>query len=315
MNSRYKFNEDSSGVSAVLVIVIAAVVIIAGVTMYLIVLNDDDERRYVLGTKWTYDIEGESDGIPYTGTMEREVVGHNNEVDLHKIVTTRSMLDESVTETEYHLEAKQGVVPKGSLNAGKEKIQTTDGSVTVNVWFCFTDGATCIYYVKGDIPYLIEIVSYTTHSGRQTATLTSCSIDYTEPYKQSENVGKTYTYFDAATATTLVSECVVDCKDGRYGVRQTLLEDGEESKERLRLCDTFQGLITGSVKQEETAGLMTIDGNKVLEIWSSDQALLPSIKYCMDPGTKIIYKFTETDEVQGTIMNFVLKSYTRNEVE
>jgi len=315
MNSTYKISRDRSDVSAVLVIVIVAAVIIAGVTVYLTVLNDDDERRYALGTKWTYDIEGEADGIPYTGTMEREIIGHSNEVDLHEIKTIRSMLDESVIDTEYHLGAKQGVVPKGSFNAGRERIQTIDGLVIVNVWFCFMDGAICTYYVKGDIPYRIEVVSYTTHSDSQTATLTSCSIDYAEPYKQSENIGKTYTYFDAATATTLVSECIVDCKDGRYGVRQTLFEDGEESKERLRLCDTFQGLIIGSVKQEETSGLMTIDGTKVLEIWSLDQALLPRIKYCMDPGTKIIYKFTETDEAQGTIMNFVLKSYTRNEVE
>ena len=315
MNTRYKFSKDRPGVSAALVIVIAAVVIIAGVTVYMFVLNDDDDRRYVLGTKWTYDIEGEIDGISYTGTMEREVVGHNNEADLHKIVTVRSMPDESVTEVEYQFEAKRGFIPKGSFSAGKEKIQTIDGSVTVNVWFCFMDGAICTYYVKGDVTYRIEAVSYTTQSDSQTATLTSCSIDYTEPYKQSENVGKTYTYSDAATATTLVSECIADCKDGRYGVRQTLLEDGQESEERLRVCDTLQGLIMGSAKQEETEGLMTIDGSKVLEIWSLDQTLLPRIKYCVDPGTKIIYKFTEIDDTQGTIMNFVLKSYTRNEVE
>jgi len=316
MNGTYKLSRDRSGVSATLAIVIAAVIIIAGVTVYLIVLNDDDDRRYVLGTKWTYDIEGEIDGIPYTGTMEREVIGHNNEADFHRVVTTRSMLGESVTDTEYRLEAKRGIIPGGSLDAGKTKIQTMDGSTTVNIWFCFVDGAICTHYVKGDIPYRIETVSFGTHSNSQTANLTSYNIDYLESYTQSENVGKSYAYSDVATATTLASECVADCKDGRYGVRQVLFsEDGEELKENLRLCDTFQGLITGSVNLGETMGLMTMDGNKVLEVWSFDQALLPRIKYYVDPGTDIIYKFTEIDEIQDTTMNFVLESYTRNEVE
>ena len=299
MNSM-KIKSDRSAVSTILVIVVVAIVVIAAVAAYVVLSNDEKTRG--VGTTFTYDISGEVMGYEVGGTSTMEYIGQNNDSFFVMQSYDMTMAGEPAEmASSYTLVSKETGEPKDAKKEGTTEINTVDGKKTVEIWSysldadglegsskVYIDPVSAIEYrstLEMEIQVEDEVVVL-----RMVAEYAGSDVVYQKSYKQSDNIGKKFEYnmVIAGEGFSYVVECVADCKDGKYGMSETMTI-GETSMTEYLLADTPQGLYVGAANPSNvTQEVNTIDGKLTLEIWSGTYEGV-EMYFALSSDTGIIY--------------------------
>ena len=309
MKKIFDLGKDRSAISAVLVIIVVAIVVVAAVAAYVVLSNEDEKKILAPGSTMVYDYEAAGEVL--NDAMKAEIIGQNN-VDyfIRGIISVPSI---GMEQTIYDLQSKDNAVPEGMVKIGTERVNTIDGEKVLDVWEK-TEGDTKItIYADSEIEYMVK---YETDMGTSVFTysfvLKSKELVYQKAsaYKQSDDVGRkaTYEYSIYGTTIRLVNECIADCIDDKFAVKQSVYLNGNPgSTESLYyMSETPYGVIIGATDTGTTRTVTTIDGQKTLNIWEYDQ-ITSMVYYFVDSETDLIYLIREVSTL--LTLELALTSY------
>jgi len=315
MGNKFKLKEDRSAVNALIVVVIVALIIVAGVAAYVVLSNDNDTDKSEnmlsdagVGTKLIFDIEIGT--TVFTKARTLEIYGQSYDNFLLKSSLFIPLLG---IDSDSYILRSMDFVPEEYEKIGTERIDTIHGRKVVEIFEYYSDGIKIHEYTGDDLIYLIKVFD-ADGDIMETHTLTDLIIVIeTEEYVQSEGIGKKFNYdiSGAEIGMTATVECVIDCVDGLYGIKQTIQIGGVDSDEfEVVVSSVPQGLSVDAVNTGVTKQYNTIDGVKHLQKWAYDEGGGFSIYY-IDPLTYIAYVIELSTSLNGTpFMTMTLTSYS-----
>ena len=284
-----RLDKDRSGVSVILVLVVVAIVVIAAAAAYVVLSGDDKEVEYGVGTTYNYSVSGDAEA---EGTATITLLGQNkSQYFVQYELEVEIDLGELYIPPIYTLIGKNNGAPADAKKVGTERVETIDGTKTLDVWESVVDGTDVKAKSFIDPETGIE---YRAHKLVQldgeiiVLVLDMTSKELVEPteYEESENIGKIFKYtMTLATGEVPYEvECVADCIDGQFGMLDRMtMEDGTLVVDYI-LADTPQGLYAGSEKSKETHEHEGV----TYDIWTYSDPLGVDVLFLVNPDTGII---------------------------
>jgi len=310
VDKKSKIHNDRSGLSRIqaIIVIVIMVVVVASLTYVAVAGSLNNSETIAPGTSMTYVVS--ENGVE-KGTVEESIVGQNATEYLYMI-----KIDWKDPAIQYVLSPKE--VPKDTVTAGTEEIDTIDGTKTLKI-LEYSD--TSMLFGPRDVKSYVDQHTGAAYRNEITyndpASLSGAKITQVQllkayypvtqkSYKESGSIGKTFEYASVGLATFPASiVCVADCLDDKYGVMYDLTAIAGGSRIYC-LSDNIQGLPTDAVKTEATAEIAgTLDGDvsvEILKMADGDAGLT----FYYEPNTHIIYRIVLT--VSGTDSVFDLVS-------